>query len=739
MSTLPVLTFGALLRRARLAAGLSQEELAERAHLSREAISALERGARRAPRQETIDLLADALNLPLEERVRLEAAARRRLAPLPKPTHDTPLHLVRAEEEQALPDQPDALPPIAPESLPTHLDEPDVPVRQPADGNLGAPRAERSNQPESVPPQALPSLPARRQSKRVLLSAVALLGASGSGLGYWLKLGPFGAGAAASATPVPGYVYAQPSHTGGTITFSTLGFPDSTNPWFLDTSNGVGLTDALWGSPYVVSPSATYLPDELAEIPSLANGEISPDGLTITMRLRPDLKWSDGQPLTADDFVYWLDVLLDSATGANTFGYDKIVSYQALDAHTLALHYKQPFAFSLVYLPYAAPRHAWGSIPHQDLSKDDADTGIYLHPEVALYPKVTSGPFMLKSYVDGQNMTLVPNPFYHSTTLHRSVLDRLIYRAYPDVDSLIAAFGAGQTAYAEGFLHDDLVKVGGVRGLHVAPNLTYTLLDFNLSQPALQDDQVRRAIEEAIDRCGIIQTVFQQPCENMRVDTILPAPSPDYDPTIKTYGYDLAQARQDMQIAGWDCPSGGICTRGDQPFPTLNLVTTIGFMVRHQATELIEQNLANLGIPVKLNYYPGEVLFNDYNSGGILATGQYDLALFTNLFGLDDDHNLSVFDSRQIPSASNPNGGNWERLNDPLIDHDLDQGRKTLDTAARTHIYKALQQVLVQKVYVVPLFLFPNLALINPAIGNYQDNPFLGGNLWNVGDWFLTG
>jgi transcriptional regulator with XRE-family HTH domain len=68
MSTLPVLTFGALRRRARLEAGLSQEDLAERAHLSREAISTLERGGCRAPRQETIALLAEALQLAPEER-----------------------------------------------------------------------------------------------------------------------------------------------------------------------------------------------------------------------------------------------------------------------------------------------------------------------------------------------------------------------------------------------------------------------------------------------------------------------------------------------------------------------------------------------------------------------------------------------------------------------------------------------------------------------------------------------
>ena len=61
----------------------------------------------------------------------------------------------------------------------------------------------------------------------------------------------------------------------------------------------------------------------------------------------------------------------------------------------------------------------------------------------------------------------------------------------------------------------------------------------------------------------------------------------------------------------------------------------------------------------------------------------------------------------------------------------------TLDGAACAEIYKALEQELVQKVYVVPLCLSPYLALVNPNIGNYQDNPLYQGNLWNIGDWFL--
>jgi peptide/nickel transport system substrate-binding protein len=605
-----------------------------------------------------------------------------------------------------------------------------TPLPAPADRPVEPPAA-ATQVPTDVP--LLPPPPRTRQRRGsaantavLLVALLVVLLAVSSGLGYWLKLGPFGTGAT-TAMPAPAYVYAQPTHKGGTITFSSWQFPGSTNLWFLG-PDGLAVARALWGRPYVPSPTATFLPDELAEIPTQANGDVSKDGKTVTMHLRPDLRWSDGQPLTADDFAYWLEVLLDPTLELFTYGYDQIVSPQVLDDHTLVLHYNHLFASYLFYLPYAAPRHAWGSIPHQDLAETD---------EVSQYPTVTSGPFMLASYRAGQSMTLAPNPHYVSTTLHQSVLDRLIFTTYPERAAVIAAFEAGQTDVVSGMSIEALPEVGAVPGVHITPSIGYTHLEFNLSHLVeLQDEQVRKAIEEAIDRCGIIQTVYQQPCNYLRVDTILPPPSLDNDPTIKTSGYDLARARKDMEIAGWDC-SRPPCTRGGQVFPTLNLVTTSGLVTRQQVTALIKQNLAALGIPVALRYYSARELFIDYLSGGILATGQYDLALFATMFSLDDDINFSNFHSSQIPSASNTWGGNWERVNDSNIDSALDQGRMTLNVETRTQLYKSLQRELVAHVYVVPLYLSPNITLVNPTIGNEQDNPIGLDNLWNVGDWFL--
>jgi len=124
MSSLPSAPFADLLRRYRLAAGLTQEELAERAHLSVQAIGALERGDRRAPRRDTVALLAEALQLTLEERVRLETAVRGRLrlvtaqAPIPLPRPTAPSTSAATSAEHLRPDAAAGTAPHTPASSP---------------------------------------------------------------------------------------------------------------------------------------------------------------------------------------------------------------------------------------------------------------------------------------------------------------------------------------------------------------------------------------------------------------------------------------------------------------------------------------------------------------------------------------------------------------------------------------------------------------------------------------------
>jgi peptide/nickel transport system substrate-binding protein len=219
----------------------------------------------------------------------------------------------------------------------------------------------------------------------------------------------------------------------------------------------------------------------------------------------------------------------------------------------------------------------------------------------------------------------------------------------------------------------------------------------------------------------------------------LPQPSPYFDSTIKAYAFNLNQAKQDMQAAGWNCPGNTTCTKGGQKFPTLNFVTTSGNQVRQNVTQIVQQDLTALGVPVNLDgqYFAAGTLFGDFSSGGVLATGKYDLSLFAFDFPVDPDSSLyPSFHSSEIPSTQNPGGGNWERVNNPQVDQALDQGRTMLDNGKRTQIYKDLQRTLIQQVYTIPMYLRPDITLTSTLIGNYYSNPTSAGNTWNVGDWY---
>jgi peptide/nickel transport system substrate-binding protein len=592
---------------------------------------------------------------------------------------------------------------------------------------------------QTLPPSqrpAVPIPPARRRKRTlaivsiILVQLVVLSSLGAAGYFFWFKT----SGTTAVSTPARPYPYHIPAHKGGTIVYGSPYAIQSTNPWFAGYTEDFDLIDALWGAPLVISPSGTYLPDQLAEIPTQANGDVSQDGLTVMLKLRQDLRWSDGQPLTADDFIFWLEVERDPQTSVTSSnGLDQLASYSEQDPYTLVLTYKHPFAPYLAYLPFAAPRHVWGTIQHNALAN---------RQDVTLAPEVTSGPFMLSNYTsgDGTNgprFVMTPNPYYISSTLHASVLNQLIFQGYYDVASAVAAYQAGEIDQVENLQPGDLPEVKNLQGVHISPTIGYVHLDFNLTRPALQAVNVRKAIEESIDRCQLIKAAFDQPCDGMRVDTILPRPSPDFDPTNRAYGFDLAQAQKDMLSAGWDC-SGGSCTQNGKRFPSLNLVTYAGPPYDAIAS-LLKQDLEALGLSVNLSSYESQTIFADFTHGGVLARGMYDLAVYGYSFTIDSDVNLyPSFHSTEIPSARNPTGQNYERVNDIGIDELLDEGRTTLDSVRRSQIYKDAQRILIQKVYVIPLYLEPDIALTTSRMGNYFPNPTFLGDAWNIGDWYRT-
>ena len=450
------------------------------------------------------------------------------------------------------------------------------------------------------------------------------------------------------------------------------------------------------------------------------------------MHLRHDLRWSDGQPLLASDFTYWWHLDQNPDTGAlTTSGYDQIASITTPDVYTVVLHMKQPFGPYLSYLPYAAPEHAWGHFQPIELQNQ---------PSVFQSPTVTDGPYKLALFISQQSYTLAANLYYHSTTFHGPFLSQLIYRAYPTSTALSAAVRNGQVDVAEGYTEGEvplLAKQPATVSVQITSAAAYEHLDFNLARPLFQDLRVRQALQLAIDRCGLLRDVLHTPDCSRLVDQVEPPPSLFNDTTIHAPAYDPPTARQLLAGAGWTSGAGGWLYKQGKPF-VVHLVTTSNNPLRAAVAVHLQQELGKVGIQVKLAFYDLSTFFGIYSRGGILATGAYDLAMFGYANAPEPDDEYTVFHSSQIPSADNPNLGNYGRIADPIIDQALTQGRDTVYFATRVQAYHRFLERLASQVYLIPLYTAVNILVVKKAVRNVLGNPNTLANNWNIADWWTV-
>ena len=600
--------------------------------------------------------------------------------------------------------------------------------------------------------------PLRRKRAAVLTAtllmtvwlAVACSGAVTSSTVRSPLLGPY------SFTPVSQNVSGSHDAPGGRIVFADTQFPDTLNPLFADMPIDFTLDNALWAAPVFFDQQFHVHADQLTEVPLPQNGDVQDGGRTIIMRLRHDLYWSDGQPLTSGDFRYWWQLEQDPNTGAITpGGYSEIASIDTPDAYTVVLHMKQPFGPYLLYLPYAAPQHAWSKLPAIDLQNTSA---------VFALPTVTDGPYMLAQAQIGQGqgstinrepttstLTMLPNRYYRSTTFHGPFASRLVYRAYADTTKLIQAVRQGQVNVAEGYKESDVSAINRLlraaidpqrAGQSVAPTMleaptaAYEHLDFNLAHAVLQDTRVRRAIQMAINACGMLADILHAANCARRISQVEPQPSLVYDPAIQASRYDPAAARALLTQAGWRPNAEGIMTRDGQPF-TIRLVTTTDNPIRMALAHYIQRDLRTIGIQASIVAYSLSAFFGVYTKNGVLATGNYDMALFTYANSPDPDDEDGVFDSSQIPTADNPYGGNYGRVNDPIIDHALVNGRTAVSFANRVTYYHQFLERLAAQVYSIPLYTELNIMTVSANVHNVIPNPNQADNTWNIADWWV--
>jgi oligopeptide transport system substrate-binding protein len=441
-------------------------------------------------------------------------------------------------------------------------------------------------------------------------------------------------------------------------------------------------------------------------VPDLATGlpTVSKDGLTYTFKIRSDAKFSDGTPVTAQDFVYsWTRVVDPKANspveyymspikGADDYaaGKTKTWGVKALDASTLQVTLAHPAVYFLYDLTY----------PTFYAVEQNIKVGALLTTTPSLV--VGAGPWMLKDHTwqYRSKITLVPNPYYWEySKITLKEIDIVFTGTY---NTMLAAYRSGQYPIAwltsanlatyqsspdfhsEGQLGDVWLAMNS----HIAP---FTNKDFRLAVAYAIN---RDAITKGVDRGANLTQYSWYPNGILGYDANVQheAGVPYYNPTI---------AKQELALA----------------MKTMTTVPTISLEFRSENPDVaremaeVQANLKAVGINIILHPVPRSTWSTDGNAGKT----QF---IWADWF--DDYPDPQDFSDYLLRTGA---GENWGRYSNPTVDHLFDQANVTSDTATRKALLLQAQLDILRDAPVAMIYQFGAQSLISPKIHGMELNP----------------
>ncbi len=575
-------------------------------------------------------------------------------------------------------------------------------------------------------------------------------------------------------TPTPEVVvvdntkYAPEAGTdGGTLLIGDYQEANNFQPFYLSQVTEANVASATFAAFVVQTYDFQYAPDLATEIPSTSNGAVkvpgdNGDAMTVTWTLKDGLKWSDGQPLTCDDFKYTLGWVMDpnnTGLAGGTTGYDQITSIDCPSATSVVYHFKSIYE-GYLGLGTPLPQHYL-----QGISMADQVNGKGWTPDEM--PNVpTSGAFKFDSVVTGQQVKLVRNTNYKGFKSNAPAhLDSLIWKWYGDPAAEITGFVNGEVDVITDLQAPDIptLQAQGIPDTEISsvPSLTYEFLRPNWADGTAMDATTgvggcsrNPVVSDRGTGCPVSDPAFRQALAyavnkdeiNTRVlGGLAPIAStniaPDayyYDKTVVAPSFSVDKANQILDAAGWAMGSDGIRAKNGLK-AEIELCST-NAQTRISNLTLIAQQLMAVGIKAVPNNVSANDIFVEYNDGKIdtpcaLSHSNFDVAEHAFSVSIDPIGNYSTYYS----TLTEPLGGNDAQVKDPDLDAALDAVKNTVDFAVVKTAMSTFQHIYVDKTIEVPLYFRNEVNAVDTKVGNFFANPTQAGLTWNAVDWYVKG
>jgi peptide/nickel transport system substrate-binding protein len=521
----------------------------------------------------------------------------------------------------------------------------------------------------------------------------------------------------------------------------------------------VGLDDQM--NPYPVLAATIPTPDN-----SLVR--LSGDGadrrLIVTMPLRQDVTWSDGDPFTADDVIFTWQLMMNPQSGFDTTVEDKLKNVDKIDDFTVRFTYlsgnearaldperfgdraDQPvldplYQFGLYDAPAIYPKHKLRDLVGDD-PRHSRQVGSVETSEFARNP-VGTGPYVLLSWTPGSALTFTSRGLALSQRQGLPAVDTVVFRVMPDKNDSLTALSQGQVqVVAQDSLDAGdapvLDTLPGVQARYTAGN-AWEHLTFNLDNPVLAEPNVRQAIALGINRPSLNEAIMFGKAEV--ATTQLPSWSWAFDPSTPRRDYDPVQAGQLLDRVGWTrSGADGIRSKNGQRLSLKLWSTPASF--RPGLMAMIKDQLAQIGIDVSIDSFPSATLFDTAvgASPQALVSRQFDIVEFAWISSYDPGSDAYYnMHSSSIPTQANGGrGGNYGDYKNPRNDQLLDQVQRSLDRSFRTIALHEAQGIWQSDLPVLPLLLRPITTAASTSLINFRPTPALAGETWNIEQWDLT-
>jgi peptide/nickel transport system substrate-binding protein len=512
--------------------------------------------------------------------------------------------------------------------------------------------------------------------------------------------------------------FADTSNPTGRVVVGLSQEPTVFNPLMAHIEVDDAVHFSVFDALFRMDPKGVLQPNLAAEVPTQKNGGISEDGLKWRVRLRDDVRWHDGEPFTAEDVKFTLELITNPKFRAwRTGGHSLVRDITVVSPTELTWRMEEAFAPYLSFLAetFMVPKH---------ILEKEAD------PNTAAFNQapVGTGAFKWAQRVAGDHLELVANPQYFGEGPY---IERLVFKYIPDMTVLYTQFKSGDIdlvdqAYITADHYEEAKTLPG-RVVTLEPGASLESIFLNLEKPQFKDPAVRQALYAAMDRKAIIDAIYFG--VGTLTESFMPKESYYYNPNLPAQEFNLDRARQILDDAGWVPGPDGIRAKDGVRLSFAN-ATTAGNNLREQVQQFLQQTFAEIGVEMTISNLPAAVMWGDF-----WLKSQFDSAIagVTFLIAADPDATNRLHTS--AIGAKGGKGSNTAQYSNPEVDALLEKGARTFDPEARREIYYRVQEIVRQDLPFLPLFAYTNVLGRKEGLEGFEPNANTRTASWHATTW----